>query len=310
MTELPSSTYTWNLDTTNATQDTHDTFGKYFKSPLFKMHRLTWHLQLFPNCQNKQYVGLYLFLKMLPTNVSKIVMERRFTLLETNANYTQTTAFKKGVMNNGWSVNSLRTTAIKNMTRFTIKVDLTLIHVFDSNGKDISEQYINQTEQKSQAPMLVNDDKYQEHEVRLNSLTTQVDQMMKTMSKMENTLKDIQLQMNEEQKNDNKDLKKEVEEIKKNVQMLLGNKNNDNEMDKDKVEFKNWIEVKLKLPQYYDVFVKNGVETLNVAKLLTNDELNEMGITKIGHKVQILKEIQQLQQQSDKQLQEGGTAYV
>eukprot|EP01084_Bolivina_argentea_P278975 476836_1 len=136
MTELPSSTYTWNLDTTSAIQGTHQIGGKNFKSPLFKMHRLVWNLEFYRNCENKQFVGIVLVLKMLPTNISKIVMEKGFTLLETNTNDTYTSEFKKGTMNHGWSVKSLKTTAIKNMTRFTIKVDLTLIHVFDSNGKD------------------------------------------------------------------------------------------------------------------------------------------------------------------------------
>ena len=77
-----------------------------------------------------------------------------------------------------------------------------------------------------------------------------------------------------------------------------GGAQKDNCMDKDKQESNGWIENTLKLPQYHDVFVQNGVETL-AAVLLTKDELQEMRITIIGHKVQILQAIRLLQHAVD-----------
>ena len=51
--------------------------------------------------------------------------------------------------------------------------------------------------------------------------------------------------------------------------------------------FKNWVEHVLQLPEYYDLFVKNGVETLEVASMLRANQLSVIGITKVGHVMQI-----------------------
>eukprot|EP01084_Bolivina_argentea_P102655 183888_1 len=201
MTELPSATYTWNLDIKKATERTHKRDGKYFKSLIFMMHNFKWHLEFYPNCNDQQYVGLYLYLHVLPSTISKIVIERHIQLLETNTIHSSNPKpFTKDERVRGWGKLRLKSEEIQNMTKFTIKLDMTLFDVFDSNGKNIIKQYIHGTEQKSQAPISINDDQSQKYELRLNSLTTQADQIMKSMTKMENTLKDIQLQMNEEQK--------------------------------------------------------------------------------------------------------------
>eukprot|EP01083_Nonionella_stella_P214181 771896_1 len=76
--------------------------------------------------------------------------------------------------------------------------------------------------------------------------------------------------------------------------------------DKDNQDVKVWLERKVKLPQYYDLFIANGVTTLDVMQCLTKQELNEIGITTIGHRVQIINGIQRLKQESN----EGETAYL
>ena len=117
--------------------------------------------------------------------------------------------------------------------------------------------------------------------------------------------------MDEEEKGSNDNLQTQINEMNAKITKLSsGNISNDSGMDKEKQEFKDWIEKQLKLPEYYDVLVENGIDKLSVVQLLTKDELQEMGITKIGHKIQILKEIQSLKQRSDNQPAEGGTAYI
>ena len=151
-----------------------------------------------------------------------------------------------------------------------------------------------------------------EGEAKINSISTKMDKMMHQMNEMQTKLNDLELRMNEEQKNDNNDdLRNQMNEMNKKINIPMSNNNNDNSMNKDKQEFKQWITVKLNLPEYYDVFVEQGIDTLKVVQLMTKEELIEMGINKVGHRMQILKEIQLLQQQSNaNQPQEGGTAYV
>ena len=64
--------------------------------------------------------------------------------------------------------------------------------------------------------------------------------------------------------------------------------------------FKKWVQNTLRYPEYYDLFVENGVDTLNVAKLLTKSELKMIGINNIGHLVKIMEGIQALNQNEDK----------
>eukprot|EP01083_Nonionella_stella_P270765 917031_1 len=59
-------------------------------------------------------------------------------------------------------------------------------------------------------------------------------------------------------------------------------------------ELKSWFDEKVQLPQYYQVFVENGIDKLSILKLVTINELNEMKITKIGHRIKILHEIEKL----------------
>eukprot|EP01084_Bolivina_argentea_P035241 65387_1 len=161
MTELPTSTYTWKLDISKATQR-NDSDGKYFQSSYFKMHGFKWNLYFYPNYNEGtefERVEIILNLLSLPHVVSKISVGRNCQVLETNTNYSTKDEFDKDNMNWGWSKSTLKSKAIQNITKFTIVSDITLLDVFNSNGKDISEQFINPTEQKLQAPLSINDNK-------------------------------------------------------------------------------------------------------------------------------------------------------
>eukprot|EP01084_Bolivina_argentea_P119359 211644_1 len=59
-------------------------------------------------------------------------------------------------------------------------------------------------------------------------------------------------------------------------------------------ELKTWIENEVGLPEYYDVLNKHGFDRLFLAKLITSEQLNEMGIDKIAHKLHILQKVEQL----------------
>eukprot|EP01084_Bolivina_argentea_P317768 550983_1 len=140
MTELPVSTYTWKLDISNETQR-NDSSNKGFDSPILKMHGFKWNLRFYPNYKSKEYVQIFLYLLSLPPVASKISIERKCQLLETNTNYSTKDEFDKDKMNWGWANSVLESKAIQNITKFTIVLDITLLDVFDLNGKDITEQY-------------------------------------------------------------------------------------------------------------------------------------------------------------------------
>ena len=67
-----------------------------------------------------------------------------------------------------------------------------------------------------------------------------------------------------------------------------------NRKDSQLVAFRKWMENTLKLPEYTALFIENGIENLNVVRMLTVTELNQIGISKIGHRMQILRAISML----------------
>merc|ERR1711902_465504 len=152
-------------------------------------------------------------------------------------------------MDLGSSYEGLLTEDIKNISHFTFNTEITLISVFDSDGNNVTEKYNQKNETnffEQQSQSVDNEDKVKIHDIRLDALSTKMDKLMKEMDKMQSTLNDIKLQMNEQQKNDNNDLEKQIDKISK--KLLLNDNHKGGDMDKDKQEFKNWIETTLKLP--------------------------------------------------------------
>eukprot|EP01084_Bolivina_argentea_P090051 162323_1 len=82
---------------------------------------------------------------------------------------------------------------------------------------------------------------------------------------------------------------------------ILQEMNDDNEkkessMSMNHTGVRNWLCNKCLLPQYFETFIEHGIEDLSVVKLLTIEELNDLGIDKMGHKLKILHEIDELKQ--------------
>eukprot|EP01084_Bolivina_argentea_P118088 209596_1 len=65
-----------------------------------------------------------------------------------------------------------------------------------------------------------------------------------------------------------------------------------NNTAKNSFTFEEWLTYKVKLPQYYNIFVEHGYESLDIIKAITDDEsLKEIGIELPGHIKKIRKEI-------------------
>ena len=129
-------------------------------------------------------------------------------------------------------------------------------------------------------------------------------QIQENMLKMSQQLNDLRLIINEEEKNNEFDnIKKEIKAIKNDMNELKNNK-----INKKLEEMKNWMNDIVELPEYIDLFIENGLESLDVIKHITMNELTNIGITKLGHKIKITQEIVKLNQKSNNI--EGGTVYV
>ena len=50
-----------------------------------------------------------------------------------------------------------------------------------------------------------------------------------------------------------------------------------------------WLDDKVKLPQYYHTFINNGFDDLQSIMDINDDELKQIGIFKMGHRKKIIK---------------------
>ena len=115
---------------------------------------------------------------------------------------------------------------------------------------------------------------------------------------MTDTLQAIERRLDhvEEQKSEDANgvLQKQIDDVQKRVDRLLSGGSVYSESEED--QFRQWIEETVGLPQYFDMFVENGVERLSVVMMFTVKELEMVGINKIGHRLQLSKAIDTLNQ--------------
>jgi len=92
-------------------------------------------------------------------------------------------------------------------------------------------------------------------------------------------------------------LKNDILKIQKQVATLNKMKgitlNGDKELN-DKERVQKWLKDKVKLPQYYELFIHQGFDDLESIADVTKDDLSQMGIDKVGHQRKILKNAEQI----------------
>ena len=127
----------------------------------------------------------------------------------------------------------------------------------------------------------------------ISSVDAAIDSLAAAIETVQKQMISIQNQMDEDKKENKDDVQYQIDGIKMTLQELTV-KSDVAEEDKEEALFKKWVVNTLKYQEYYELFVENGVDTLNVAKLLTKRELKAIGINKIGHQLKIMDEIQAL----------------
>ena len=103
-----------------------------------------------------------------------------------------------------------------------------------------------------------------------------------------------------------------LKETKKEIELL---KNSGNIRDKDGKDKKLhpveiWLKDVVKLPEYYPLFEENGFDDMNVVKMLNMQQMEKLGINKLGHQLKIMGAVENLKQDNhtfdgDKMNQEG-----
>ena len=140
-------------------------------------------------------------------------------------------------------------------------------------------------------------DKLEQEMLKLNGI-------IMSLAKSVNTIEE-KLVLNESKENDIDSyatnhkytvLIQEVNNMKREITKLRQNQNMKNEKQlvlttKQRILI-TWFIEKVKLPQYYEIFVENDLIDFEVVYKITKEELKDMGIVKVGHQMKILQEIE------------------
>eukprot|EP01083_Nonionella_stella_P086051 238805_1 len=310
--EMESMSYTWNItDPTLITQIKTAKPLQTFKSPVFSMFNFRWFLSLYPNGHSQNLIGktdIFLHLTVLPEKVKSMRINRKYTLAELDVSFDRMlTITHEHLHAASWSAGTVKTSQIQKCNQFTFKVDLDLFAVFDNDGNDITNRYLRNKE-------IITDPHASSQDMSLktavlDSIVMQMEQMSSKINAMQQQMNNMELRLNEEQKHDDVDgrlnkMMDEIKSIKRTVNALSANHNLNPKQQKVKL----WLENKVELAQYFDIFLNNGIDELSVVALLDKATLKDIGIDVIGHQMKILNHAKKLQQKNQN---EGGvTAYL
>ena len=123
----------------------------------------------------------------------------------------------------------------------------------------------------------------------------------------------LYLIITEEKKSDdnNDEIKKQMQLLQESVNILM-TQSMSKQKNKQESEVARWLTNIVKLPQYISSFSENAFDNLEIIKEVRMNDLKELGIDLMGHRIRIMKEIANLNKENlNKPAQyEGGTAYI
>eukprot|EP00484_Ammonia_sp_Unknown_P002633 CAMPEP_0197055342 /NCGR_PEP_ID=MMETSP1384-20130603/63515_1 /TAXON_ID=29189 /ORGANISM="Ammonia sp." /LENGTH=269 /DNA_ID=CAMNT_0042488887 /DNA_START=22 /DNA_END=831 /DNA_ORIENTATION=- len=256
-----SQVFTWKLDTSKVQME-----GNCYNSDIFCLIGQRWQMKFYKNHASAPgNATITLYLVDLPPNISQITVRRKIHILETNTISDQTKIFKDG-KGQGWPKGTLSSKHIEHMQHFTIQLRMVLISKYEKH------------EHGDKLAVRQSDAECVSFESRLHALSTQMAVLIKSVGSMHHILNDIQSQLNRKQF---------AFDCKQ--PHISGAAADDG--------FMRWLQHIVKLPEYYHLFVENGLDSLDTVQMVTADTLRTIGITKVGHQMKILHQIRVLQQE-------------
>ena len=334
MSSSPTYRYIWNISDAILLHKIKSAKSRqYFQSPIFTAFGLKWFIMLFPNGTKSQdsNVNIYLYLSDLPPSIHKIELHRTQLFVQGNKCYTSLNSISNDKMYcHGWPTQTLTTAEISKYHELTFKVDFKLQHIFDTNGNDIISEYCaiishDKARTHMQKRVQMENDSSNINlnlnvsAAKLDAIMLKLDQLNMRINKMEKTINDIQLKLNEDDEkskqrarsklniNSDSSIDKNVvykdsrmdlmEQQIKSLQQSMDRYHHQNPQNIHNHEnLKSWLKNKVQLPQYFDVFISNGIEDLQTASLLTMNAIKSIGIDKIGHQMKILNQVIELKE--------------
>eukprot|EP01083_Nonionella_stella_P027016 74292_1 len=292
------STYTWEITDPSLVQQMKNAKNKaQWTSSTFSGGGFRWYLDFRPNGHTNKYMGyaiIFLCLASLPPKVKSIQIRKEFRLIETDAGHSANSTYAKGTMSLGWQATQLQTKEIQNLTTLTFSTKVDIYGVFDHEDNDITNLYVGTDNEESKHSAL-ECAKQSDHtliDARLDSLSSSIDKLVNNVQSLQQQFTDLQqrVHVQEEQKDNIDSLRAEMKVIKHDLRKLPSIA----KTDPKQLELKSWLQNEVGFPQYYDIFMENGIEDLSIASLLTMETIKRMGIDKMGHQMKILRAVTKL----------------
>ena len=272
---------------------------KSWTSDTFELSNLKWHLRIYPGgadyTHNRRgFVVLYFYLVAFPPQIQSISMIYTLRCVEADIQYTHAPVLTKNLNFGGWNEQLLPSADLQNLDRLTLSLEISITAIIDKNGADITDEYIGNV-------WSIKSEDYSEWSL----ISQRMDELTERVSKMEGILNGMQTN-DTKQNDDDEGLEVMMKKFKSIKDRLNGSSKLD-EKDSNKLVLKVWLENKVRLSSYYPMLIQNGVEDLETVSLLTDGDLQKLGINKVGHRKKLLHYIEQLKQQRSN---EGNTNHM
>ena len=164
--------------------------------------------------------------------------------------------------------------------------------VVDNDGNEIEPQFMdidNGNDDTHQTKMI----DAQSLAATVDSLSMKMESMLTSIQNVEQRINIMELRMNEEQNVADDDEFNRINNIN-GAKMVTQKMVSDNNITAEQQKLRSWLEDTVRLPQYYEVLIENGIDDLETVALLAEEQLKEIGIVMLGHRVKLLNEMQQL----------------
>eukprot|EP01083_Nonionella_stella_P076806 209466_1 len=273
------------------------------KSPFFQLHGFKWCLRIFPNGSTKAKEGnvnYFVWLRSLPPRYSKIAVNITLTFKELDVTASFPHQFTDKAVTRGWTTGTLKTADIQNLDRFTFGVEIIVHDIYGATGHLLSH-LSDDAKVESDLPGLTHQssalmiDKQTMQGSRLDTLTLRVEELQMKFESIQNAIDALNDKQDEEDDNINC-VVNEIDIIKKHLGDELKYEMDPNQITKEQKDVVEWLKDDCGLDGYGMLFVKHGVDNMAICRLLKMEHLEQMGIAKIGHRVQIAHKIDVLRQ--------------
>ena len=241
-----------------------------------------------PDMDDNGIVFIYLNLCSLPININKIKCKWKVNILETGTIDTNQDDFDYNNYGWEWSTKRVKFTQFKRYDTFTINIEILIMKEINIDNDEVQ--------------IVTGDDvingwrKFIEFE-KSDQTERELEKYKEKCKILERNVMDLNIKYDK--------LRMDLYELRQIQGLVPSHKNGYNVRKngvnrKKKVVVKRnnkvylWLRDNVGLEEYYDLFMENGLDEMEIIQQINNETLIDIGIHKIGHRIKIIKYVSML----------------